>query len=350
MKKRVLSWLLAAALTLGLLPVAALAAGETASPVDRTALMDAIAAKLSDSSDGWAVLDMAAYATLEGKSAATTPEARQEALDLLTAEAASDRVTVSDRARLELVLGAMGVDSTRLRVPGSDTLLNNAQALSQMDLTSAGHYAVPWVLLAAQQGNLKLTQAQTDSLLELLKDNLNGGLFSYQYGGVTYNAPDMACAALAALAPYCETNADAQAMVDQILAALPDALDDQGSLGSANADAFAVIGLVALGMDPGELKNADGRSVVDGLLSYVNETGDGFVYAGEDNALATEQGFRGLVALAKFDGKPCNIYDFSDDAAQPKTVLSGVAAGVRQAVAVAWVGRVGVGLECLKRR
>ena len=138
MKKRMLSWLLTAVLTLGLLPGAALAAGETATAVDRTALMDAIAAKLSTSSDGWAVLDMAAYATLEGKSAATTPEARQEALDLLAAEAAGDRVTVSDRARLELVLRAMGVDSTRLRVLGSDVLVNNAQALSQMDLTSPG--------------------------------------------------------------------------------------------------------------------------------------------------------------------------------------------------------------------
>ncbi len=349
MKKQALSWLLAMALTLGLLPGAALGA-ESPSPADRTALMDAIAAKLSGSSDGWAVLDMAVYATLEGKSAATTPKARQEALDLLAAEAAGDRVTVSDRARLELVLGAMGVDSTRLRVPDSDAWMNNAQALSQMDLTSAGHYAVPWVLLAAQQGNLKLTQAQTDSLLELLEDNLEGGLFSYQYGGETYNAPDMACATLAALAPYCETNADAQAMVDQILAALPGALDDQGSLGSANADAFAVIGLVALGMDPGELKNADGRSVVDGLMSYVNETGDGFVYAGEDNALATEQGFRGLVALAKFDGKPCNIYDFRTMTAQPRAVLPSVAAGVRQAVALVWAERVGAGLARLKDR
>lgn len=142
MKKQALSWLLAMALTLGLLPGAALGA-ESPSPADRTALMDAIAAKLSGSSDGWAVLDMAVYATLEGKSAATTPEARQEALDLLAVEAAGDRVTVSDRARLELVLGAMGVDSTRLRVPGGDAWLNNAQALSQMDLTSAGHYAVP---------------------------------------------------------------------------------------------------------------------------------------------------------------------------------------------------------------
>lgn len=160
----------------------------------------------------------------------------------------------------------------------------------------------------------------------------------------------MACATLAALAPYCETNADAQAMVDQILAALPGALDDQGSLGSANADAFAVIGLVALGMDPGELKNADGRSVVDGLMSYVNETGDGFVYAGEDNALATEQGFRGLVALAKFDGKPCNIYDFRAMTAQPRAVLPSVAAGVRQAVALVWAERVGAGLARLKDR
>lgn len=353
MKKRILSWLLVFALLAGLAPIGAMAAEVPAGsggqedpyevatdqestvpdeseepdpgtdepdptpPVDRTALMDAIAAKLSTSSDGWAALDMALYAALEDKSVATTPEARQEALDLLIAQAANGKATVSDRARLELVLRAMGVDSTRLYAEGDGAPTDNAQALSQMDLTSGGHYAAPWVLLAAQQGNLKLTQAQTGSLLELLKDHLGDGLFSYEYDGVTYPDPDTACAALAALAPLYETDAEAKAMADQILAALPGALDDNGSLGCANSDAFAVIGLVAMGVDPEELKHAGGPSVVDGLLSYVNQTQDGFVYAGVDNALATEQGFRALIALARFKGEPCNIYDFSAQTVQP---------------------------------
>lgn len=285
--------------------------------VDQDALMDAIAAKLQASSDSWAVLDMALYATLEGKTAATTPEARQNALNLLIAEAAGDSVTVSNRARLELVLRAMGVDSTRLYAVNSNTPVDNAKALSQMDVTAGGHYAAPWVLLAARQGNLTLSQDQVDSLVALLKDNMADGLFGYEYAGVTYADPDTACAALAALAPLRAANSDAGAIVDRVLASLPGALDDKGSLGSANSDAFAIIGLVALGKDPRELTNAAGLSVVDGLLSYVNETQDGFTYAGAENALATEQGFRALVALAQFDGQALDIYDFSARSVQP---------------------------------
>lgn len=285
--------------------------------VDQDALMDAIAAKLQASSDSWAVLDMALYATLEGKTAATTPEARQSALNLLIAEAAGDSVTVSNRARLELVLRAMGVDSTRLYAVNSNTPVDNAKALAQMDVTAGGHYAAPWVLLAARQGNLTLSQDQVDSLVALLKDNMADGLFGYEYAGVTYADPDTACAALAALAPLRAANSDAGAIVDRVLAALPGALDDKGSLGSANSDAFAIIGLVALGKDPRELTNTAGLSVVDGLLSYVNETQDGFTYAGAENALATEQGFRALVALAQFDGQALDIYDFSARSVQP---------------------------------
>src|SRR5699024_5430095 len=58
----------------------------------------------------------------------------------------------------------------------------------------------------------------------------------------------------------------------------------------------------------------NGISVVDGLMSYVNSTGDGFLYNGTENALATEQGFRALVALSKYaenGQKAYNIYDFS---------------------------------------
>lgn len=285
--------------------------------VDQDALMDAIATKLQASSDSWAVLDMALYATLEGKTAATTPEARQNALNLLIAEAAGDSVTVSNRARLELVLRAIGVDSTRLYAVNSNTPVDNAKALAQMDVTAGGHYAAPWVLLAAQQGNLTLSQSQVDSLVALLKDNMADGLFGYEYAGVTYADPDTACAALAALAPLRAANSDAGAIVDRVLASLPGALDGKGSLGSANSDAFAIIGLVALGKDPRELTNAAGLSVVDGLLSYVNETQDGFTYAGAENALATEQGFRALVALAKFDGQALDIYDFSARSVQP---------------------------------
>lgn len=313
MKKRMLSLALALMLALGLLPSAALAAD--AAPA---ALMDAIAATLTESSDGWTVLDMARYRAVEGKTSETSADARQNALNLLIAEAAGADATASDRARLEIILKSMGVDSTRLYPANSVTPINNAEKLAGMDLTKDGYYAAPWILLSDLQGAVKLPEATQNALIALLKTHMGDGLFGYEYNGVTYADPDTAGMALAALARFYTTNTDAKEVVDKVLEALPKALDANGSLGSANSDAVVIIGIIALGKNPAVYTSPTGASVVDGLLSYVNSTRNGFLFAGEPNTLATEQGFRALVALAAFDGQtPYNIYDFSAVSAEP---------------------------------
>ena len=282
-------------------------------------LMDAIAASYTGSSDGWTVMDMAVYGTLADKTSQTAGEARQNALNLLIAEAAEAGTGVSDRARIEIVLRAMGVDSTRLYGANSSTALSNPALLSKLNLTSGGYYAAPWLLLADLQGNLKLSDKQIDALIGLLNDNIGGGLFGYEYNGVTYSDPDTAGAALAALARFYDSNRTAASVVDRILAALPAAMNPDGSFGSANSDAMVILGLLALGRSPYAMVNpATGASVADGLLSYVNPATNQFQFAGADNALATEQGFRALVALAKFDGTHAyNFYDFRANSVEP---------------------------------
>ena len=112
--------------------------------------------------------------------------------------------------------------------------VDNAAALAQSDFSSVDAYTAPYVLLAALQGNVKLTDKQVTALISALKNNMNGGLFSYEWGGVTYHDPDTAGAALAALAAYYGKRDDATAVVDAILAALPAAMNENGSFGSAN--------------------------------------------------------------------------------------------------------------------
>lgn len=282
----------------------------------RGELMDTIAASYTETTDGWTAMDMAAYAALDGKTAKLSDAARRNLVNLLIAEAAGDSVTTSARARLEIVLRALGVDSTKLYPANSAACVDNAAALAQSDFSSVDAYTAPYVLLAALQGSVRLTDKQTADLISALKSDMNGGLFSYEWGGVTYHDPDTAGASLAALAAYYDTNADAAAVVDAILAALPAAMDENGSFGSANSDAMVALGLLALGKDPAQLRTADGISLVDGLLSYVNPGTSSFQFYGADNALATEQAFRALVALAKFyeTGKAYNIYDFSANA------------------------------------
>lgn len=279
----------------------------------RTGLMDAIASGLTQTADQWSALDMYLYSALPDKSAKLTDEARQSILNAIISQASGSGASVSDRARMELVLRSMGVDSTKLYPVNSNTSFSNAAKLAEAELSSMGYYAAPWILLADLQGNLNLTQTQQQAMIDLLKNNMGSdGLFGYERNGTTYTNPDMAGAALSALARFYPENADAKRIVDTILENLPAAMSDRGSFGSANSDAFVVIGLLAVGKNPADMKASSGASVIDGLLSYANALGNGFTYNGQDNSLATEQGFRALVALAMYDGEnACNIYDFS---------------------------------------
>ena len=286
-------------------------------PEKRAGLMDAIASGYADTKDEWTAMDMAVYSALPGKTAKLTDAAKQNILNLLIKEANSREATLSAHSRIEIVLRSLGIDSRKLYPVNSNAAVDNAAKLTQM-AAQADQYAAPYVLLADLQGNAGLTSEQVNSLIGVLKANMGTGLFSYEWNGVTYASPDTAGAALAALAKYYDTNADAKTVVDAILKALPGAMNEAGSFGSANSDAMVVIGLLALGKDPAALTSVSGASVVDGMLSYVNTGTNQFRYSGEDNALATEQAFRALAALAHFEkGKAFNVYDFSANLVEP---------------------------------
>lgn len=286
-------------------------------PEKRTELMDAIASSCIDTKDAWTAMDMAVYSALPGKTAKLADAAKQNILNLLIKEANSRKATLSAHSRIEIVLRSLGIDSRKLYPVNSNAAVDNAAKLTQM-AAQADPYAAPYVLLADLQGNVGLTAEQVNTLIGVLKANMGTGLFSYERNGVTYASPDTAGAALAALAKYYDTNADAKTVVDAILKALPGAMNEAGSFGSANSDAMVMIGLLALGKDPAALTSVSGASVVDGMLSYVNTGTNQFRYSGEDNALATEQAFRALAALAHFEkGNAFNVYDFSANPVEP---------------------------------
>ena len=285
-------------------------------PEKRTALMDTIASDYRDTKDAWTAMDMAVYSALPGKTAKLADAAKQNILNLLIKEANSREATLSAHSRIEIVLRSLGIDSRKLYPVNSNAAVDNAAKLTQM-AAQADPYAAPYVLLADLQGNAGLTSEQVNSLIGVLKANMGTGLFSYERNGVTYASPDTAGAALAALAKYYETNADAEMVADAILKALPGAMNEAGSFGSANSDAMVMIGLLALGKDPTALTSVSGASVVDGMLSYVNTGTNQFQFDGADNALATEQAFRALAALAHFKDVPFNVYDFSANLVKP---------------------------------
>lgn len=282
-----------------------------------TELLHKLAKGYQNTTDEWAAMDMAAYSKLTGAKYSLAADAKQNIINKLITESAGSKALVSDRSRIEIVLRSLGIDSTKLHPANSEAVINNAATLQGMTgLTTEWAYGAPlWGMLAALQGNVKLMNAQVTAILGLIQEDMgDSGLFAYTYAGVSYADPDTAATALAALQPYVATNSTALNLADTIYNSLKNYFAANGTFGNANSDAMVIIGLIAAGKNPYEMKDSNGKTVVDALLSWVNDDADGFVFYGETNAMATEQGFRALVALEQFNTnghEAYNIYDFS---------------------------------------
>jgi len=160
----------------------------------------------------------------------------------------------------------------------------------------------------------------------LLNNQLDNG--AWAISGRTIADLDTTAAAIYALAPYYRdpdklsalggsvTYADVKAMVDDALAYLSGAQNADGGFGSAEADAWTVVALSALGRDA----NADvafiknGNSLLANLLGYFDENSGGFRHltSGSVDQMASEQAAYGLVAYDRFVNEKNTLYDMSD--------------------------------------
>ena len=298
----------------------------------RRTLMDTLAkiyaSKLTP--DEWVVFDMAAYAILtdgESGSPRVSDDAVQNYINLAIDGLNKSYTLPKDRAKAEIIMGVLGIDTTKLYPVNSATAMDNAAALRAETIGNDYTTAV-WALLADMQGRVKYAKAQIKSLVGvLLRNQRENGMFSYTYGLNTYTDADTTGWALAALARFTEgtrdtygVRADAQKFIDAALAGLSAELGANGSYGNINTDAAVITGLLALGIDPATdarfVKN--GCALADAPMLYVNAAKNGFVTAYADGdagikaeALATEQGFRALVALETFEARgkqPYNIF------------------------------------------
>ena len=285
-------------------------------------LIDTIANTYTAKSDEWVVFDMAAYAKISGKSAKTSDAAKENYLNLTINALAQNNALASDRAKGELILGALGIDTTKLTPYGGGQAYNNAAKLQAMNM-NVSYYTAPWILLADEQSNVGLTTAQVQQLVKILTDNQGAnGLCQGAYWGKTYDDIDTTGTALAALARFAKATEDpygvkteAEDFIKNALTGLAKAQGENGSFGNVNTDAMVIAGLVAIGKNPSNFKN-NNSSLADALTLYVNEGQNGFSSgyaagtAGEKaQALATEQGFRALVVLEKLKEANVGMYN-----------------------------------------
>lgn len=289
---------------------------------DPVKVMDTIAAANTARSDDWWVMDMGAYAkAYPDKGVALTETARQNYINLAITGIQSDKATDTTYDKAILALTANGVDVTKLYPTNSNTPIS-AIALLNKAAKSTSPWSAPYTLAAYNQADFAGTERYEQQLVNaLLQAQQDDGSWD-EWGTI-----DTTANCIAGLAFYAK-DSKVKAAIDKGVAYLATQLQDGGVYdggygANANSTAMVIIALAAAGVDPANdarfTKN--GISVVEGLMSFALKNNSGFGYT--DNVtysdLATEQGFRALIALAQFQatGKAFNIYDFSTVKTQP---------------------------------
>ena len=258
--------------------------------VDYGKVMNGIAAKWQDGSAAtspiddtdlpWAVADMAAYG-------AALDNAEQSRYETLLSGTDSYGTPNSSLAKFILAQQARKEATAAPAVPASPDI-----------------WSAPSILLA-RYGAGTTALADNQALVSCMTSYLSG----------TGLDVDTAAAMLPALAPYYNSDTAVKTAVDKTVAWLS---TQQGAGGTwrnnANSTAQVVVGLAALGIDAHTDTRfvKGGKSAVEGLLSFALADGTGFGYGGNVtyNNMATEQGFRALVAYARMKegGKAYNLY------------------------------------------
>ena len=289
---------------------------------DPVQVMDTIAAANTARSDDWWVMDMGAYAkAYPDKGVALTETARQNYINLAITGIQSDKATDTTYDKAILALTANGVDVTKLYPTNSNTPIS-AIALLNKAAKSTSPWSAPYTLAAYNQADFAGTERYEQQLVNaLLQAQQDDGSWD-EWGTI-----DTTANCIAGLAFYAK-DSKVKAAIDKGVAYLATQLQDGGVYdggygANANSTAMVIIALAAAGVDPANdarfTKN--GISVVEGLMSFALKDNSGFGYT--DNVtysdLATEQGFRALIALAQFKatGKAFNIYDFSTVKTKP---------------------------------
>lgn len=263
---------------------------------------------VQDSNSYWLAADMMAYEkTFPDSANKLTPEQKQAMMELAvkTMEAST---SPGDLAKSIIALTAMGYDATKITTDSGaalDGVAKLAAMVNDENKSNVSIYNVGFVMIALQQFG-DTYKAELDKLTAYALKQKSGWM-NTEWG------PDTMAFVMPALAPYAETNADVKTTLDEAVTVMGKCQNEVGSVGNGSSNGLSIVAVTALGMDPATF---NGKSLVDGLMSNVLSSEDGFDSA--ENSFGTEQGFRGLIALANYqEGKSYRLYDFSGQTLVP---------------------------------
>ncbi|GAF08828.1 DUF4430 domain-containing protein [Paenibacillus pini] len=227
-----------------------------------------------------------------------------------------DKTLSTEESRVILGLTSMGVDIHN--VGGYDLTKSLANidyvkgpytgSISALLALDSHHYEIPLI-----EGGNSEKQTTREKLIRKILDEES------KLSGL-----DMKAMALQSLAPYYSNYPEVRSFVDRTIEYFSQSQRNDGSFPSnIFSTAQVIVALTALGIDPATdsrfIKN--GKSALDGLLMSADPRG-GFIYSGDRNAMATDQGTYALVSYDRLVNKKNRLFDMTDvqikDSSQPE--------------------------------
>jgi len=209
----------------------------------------------------------------------------------------------TDVERVALALAATGTD-----VAFAELIYNNARL-------SDGANELAYALLALDAAKIEIPDAAMWSksaiITELLTYQASNGGF-----GLSDTTPDvdMTAIVLQALAPY-RSEPTIKTATDNALTYLKNEISSDCTYASnANSTAQVLLALASLGIDPAHPASGFGdaeTNLITALETYRNPDGNGYLYDGVANAMATVQGMQAYDAYRKMQKESLSYWDFS---------------------------------------
>ncbi len=280
--------------------------------IDADTVRDNIAASYAasgvanDQNAPWLAADMMAYEKTFPKTANQLSAEHKQAMVDTAVDMIESSSAPGDLAKSIIALVSMGYDPAQLTTSSKADLNGVKKLIDQIDADNAAVtnvYTLPYVLIALQQFG-DAYQTQINKLVTAAVASTSSWVYTY-YG------TDATAPMVLALAPYYSSNSDVKAAIDAAIGNVKAVQSESGAVGNAASTGLVMAAFAALGETPDSIKNSNTqRSLVDGLMLYVNEGQNAFEPT--SNSFSTEQGFRGLIALANAkEGQPYRLYDFS---------------------------------------
>lgn len=255
----------------------------------------------------WIVADMITYAELfpDSDNILSDEQKKIALADIVALADESDRP--GDLAKCIIALRAMGYDARDVYTADFeeiDVVDKLIAIVDNEDESVTDVYTIPYVIIALSQEDDYATDEQMDYLV-------SSALSSREVWISTEFGTDGMTPMIVALAPFCEDNEDVSVVLNGALDVLRDEQREDGLIDGfpdyeAASTGLALCSFSAMGIDSYTIAKGE-YNLIDGLMSTADDNFEHF-----PNAFATEQGFRGLLALNLFKaGTGKIIYDFS---------------------------------------